>query len=165
MGKNLKTALCFLATAGLLVTNVAAQDKRFEAQGEVTSVDPAVSRVTIQHKAIKGFSGDAETEFTVSDPALLAKIEKRDLVNFTVVDKRGDTRIEKIEKTGQAPPEEEMTMGQVVQHVLVGTGEIAKGVTAPIPPAHEVMSGAVGATTDATGSVLDNVDTKVKNKF
>lgn len=165
MGKNLKTVFGLLALAGSLASGAAAEDKRFEGQGEVTSVDPAVSRVTIQHKAIKGFSGDAETEFTVSDPVFLAKIGKRDLVNFTVVDKRGDTRIEKIEKTGQAPPEEEMTMGQVVQHVLVGTGEIAKGVTAPIPPAHEVMSGAVGTTTDATGSVLNSVDTKVKNKF
>ncbi len=165
MAKHPKSIFWLSLFLVFLASNGYAEPKRFEGRGEVTSVDPAYSRVTIKHGAIKGFSGDAQTEFTVSSPELLKRIEKRDLVDFTVVDDKGDVKVEKIEKTGQAPPPAKMKMGQVVQNVLIGTGEIAKGVTTPIEPAHEVMSGAVGATTSATGSVLDNVDTEVKKEF
>ena len=139
--------------------------KRFEGKGEVTSVDPVYSSVSIKHGAIKGFAGDGETVFTVASADFLKKINKRDLVDFSLVDDKGGVRIEKIERTGQAPPEERGKMGQVFQDVLVGTGEIAKGITTPIAPAHEVVSGAVGATTDVTGAVLKDADNQVKTKF
>lgn len=139
--------------------------KRIEAKGEVTSVDPVYSSVTIKHGAIKGFAGDGSTDFAVVSADLLKPIHKSDLVDFTLLEDKGDARIEKIVRTGQAVPEKEAGVGKVVQDVLVGTGEIAKGITSPIEPAHQVVSGAVGVTTDATGSLLENADTQVKKKF
>ena len=139
--------------------------KRTEAEGEVLSVDPVYSSVTIRHGAIKGFAGDGQTDFAVTSSELLKSINKGDLVSFTLLENKGDVRIEKITRTGQAVHEKETGMGKVVQDVLVGTGEVAKGITSPIEPAHQVVSGAVGATTDATGSLLDDADTQVKKKF
>ena len=84
---------------------------------------------------------------------------------FSIVDQNGDVRLSTITKTGVAEPEKEGRMGQVVQDVLVGTGEVAKSITSPLPPAHEVVSGTVDATTGATGSLLSKADNKVKTKF
>ena len=156
---SLFAAVCFVQTPSF------AAAKRIEAKGEVTSVDPVYSSVTIKHGAIKGFAGDGSSDFTVVSADLLKAINKSDLVDFTLVDEKGDVRIEKIVRTGQAVPEKEPGMGKVVQDVLVGTGEVAKGITSPIEPAHQVVSGAVGATTDATGSLLNDADTQVKKKF
>ena len=151
---------------GLLLTTsfLYAQTRRIEANGEVTSVDPFYSSVTLKHGAIKNFAGDGETAFAV-DSTLLKNINVRDLVDFTIVDEKGDVRLEKITKTGVAEPEKEAKMGQVLQEVLVGTGEVAKGITTPIEPAHQVVSGTVDATTGATGSLLSDADNKVKTKF
>lgn len=139
--------------------------KRLEGKGEVTSVDPVYSSVTIKHGAIKGFAGDGRTEFAVVSADLLKSINKADLVDFTLVDEKGDVRIEKIVRTGQAVHEKEAGMGKVVQDVLVGTGEVAKGITSPIEPVHQVVGAAVGATTDTTGALLNDADTQVKKKF
>lgn len=140
--------------------------KRYETKGEVTSVDPLYSRVTLQHDAIKGFAGAGETEFTVESADLLKKIARGDLVNFTLVDKKGDVRVSQLTKTGVAPPKDDrLKVGQAVQDVLVATGEVAKTVTTPIPPAHGVVSGTVDAATDTTGAVLKDATTEVKKKF
>ncbi len=138
----------------------------YEGTGEVTSVDPLYSRVTIKHGAIKNFEGDAETEFFVQSPDLLKGITKRDLVSFRLVNEKGDVRIEKITKTGEAPlKDDSVPLGRVVQGVLVSTGEAVKTVSTPLAPAHEAVSGAVDATTDATDSVLHDASPEVKQKF
>lgn len=140
--------------------------KRYETKGEVTSADPLYGRVTIQHDAIKGFASAGQTEFSVESAALLKNIARGDLVNFTLVDQKGDVRVSQLVKTGVAPPKDDrLKVGQAVQDVLVATGEVAKTVTSPIPPAHGVVSGAVGATTDTTGAVLKDATTEVKQKF
>ena len=78
---------------------------------------------------------------------------------------KGDVKIEKIEKTGVAPPKDEGTpLGQAVHDVLRGTGNVVKGVTEPIAPVHEVAKGAARVT-DATGDALREDGTEVKNKF
>jgi hypothetical protein len=130
-------------------------------------VDPLYSRVTIAHKAIKGFSEKTQTEFVVASAGVLEGLSKRDLVEFTFVDRSGEALVGNIKKTGQAPPKDDkLKIGQAVQDVLEATGEVAKGVTTPIPPAHGVVSGAVGATTNVTGSVLENIEgPEVKQKF
>ena len=141
--------------------------KTYEGSGEVVSVDSVYSRVTIKHAAIKGFvgGGGGETEFFVSSPVLLKNISNRDLVDFTLLDEKGDVRIEKITKTGEASAKEDNSpLGEAVQGVLSATGEVAKAVTTPVTPAHEVVSGAVGATTDTTASVLKDAP-EVKQKF
>ena len=144
----------------------ASKETRYQGFGEVTSVDPLYSRVTIQHGAIKNFAGDAETEFFVRSIDLLKGIAKRDLVSFTLVNDKGDVRIEKLTKTGEAVLKEgSVPLGRVVQDALVATGEAAKAVSSPIAPAHEVVSGAVGATTEATDSVLHDANPNVKKKF
>ncbi len=167
MKKMLVLALFFLVV--FIASAFAAEQKntRFEASGEVVSSDPLYGRVTIKHGAIKGLSGDAETEFFVTSPELLKAINKRDLVDFVIVDEKGETRIEKLTKTGQAPIREERSeLGKALQGALVSTGEAAKTVSSPVMPVHEVVSGAVGATTDTTGAVLEDAEIpEVKRKF
>ena len=164
MKKMFLMLVLFLCAAGTF--QAVAKPSQFESKGEVTSVDPLYSRVTIKHPAISGFSGDAETEFFVSSADLLKGISKGDLVDFTIVDEKGDTLIEKITRTGVAPVKDEtLPLGRAVQGVLEATGEAAKTVSSPIAPAHEVVSGTVGATTGATDSVLHDASPDVKKKF
>lgn len=157
----MKKTFVFLAAAAWLVANPPtvfagpSKSNQYEAKGEITSVDPLYHRITIKHGMIKGLSGADETEFFVRSNDLLKNIHRRDLVEFTLTEQKGEVLVDKLVKTGVAEPVEETKVGQVVQDVLVGTGEVAKGITSPIAPAHEVMSGAVDATTTATGSVLE----------
>ena len=140
--------------------------RHFSGSGEVTSVDPLYSRITIQHSAIKDFAGDTETEFVVVSADLLKNISKNDLVDFEFTDNKGDVKIEKITRTGQAPPKQEgIPVGKAVQDVLVGTGEVVKGVTQPITPVHDAAGSTLDATTGATGSVLNDANPDVKKKF
>ncbi len=164
----MKTATIALLTFAFLPSIVLAAptEKHYQGSGEVTSVDPLYSRITIKHGPIKNFVGDEETEFFVSSTDILKGIAKRDLVDFSLVDVKGDVRVEKITKTGEAPIKEEgLPLGQAVQGALVATGEAAKTVTSPITPAHEVVSGTVGATTGATDEVLRDANPDVKKKF
>ena len=155
-----------LICASLILTpNAFAEAKHFEGKGEVTSVDPLYSRISIKHGAIKGFAGDSTTDFPVASTKLIENLSNRDLVEFSLTDNRGDVQIDKITKVGVAEKVEESSLGKIAQDVLVGTGEVAKGVTQPIQPVHEVVSGAVGATTGATGTVLEGSDGEGKSKF
>lgn len=162
----MKKGTLFLAAVFLLFP-AAVQAKTYESKGEVTSVDPLYHRLTIRHEAIAGFASEGETEFSFESKELVTLIHKNDLVSFSFRDDGGDAVVEKIIKTGTAPPKDErLPIGKAVQDVLVATGEVAKGVTTPIEPAHEIVSNTVGATTDATGSVLDNVTgPETKQKF
>ncbi len=141
----------------------AQKEKSIEASGEVTSVDPMYSRVSIKHAAIKGFAGDGETEFVVASSDMLKNVSRRDLVNFVIVDKSGEVTIENIKRTGQASIVEEKTpLGTAVRDVLSATGDVARTVTTPITPVHDVVSGTMGATEDTTNSVLNESE---KRKF
>lgn len=139
--------------------------RQFHGNGEVLTVDPMYSQVTIQHDPIKDFPADGETEFFVSSPELLKAIKTGDLVEFWITDHHGEVKIDKIQKTGIAPIKNDGTpLGQVVHDVLQGTGDVVKGVTEPIPPVHEVAKGATSIT-DATGDALKEASPAVKNKF
>jgi Cu/Ag efflux protein CusF len=140
--------------------------KQFNGSGEVVSSDPVYSRVTIKHKPIQGFVGGVETEFVVASPAILKEINRHDLVDFSFEDSKGNIQITKITKTGiTAPKNDSLPIGQAVQDVLVGTGHVAKVVTSPIPAVNEVVSGAVGATTDSTEPVLEDAKPEIKKSF
>ncbi len=144
----------------------ASKGARHQSSGEVTSVDSLYSRISILHPAIKGFSGDTTTEFTVSSKDLLKNINKFDLVDFEFVDEQGEAKIDNIKKTGVAPPKEEgLPVGKAVQGVLESAGQVAKGVTSPVTPVNEVVSAATDATTGATGAVLNEASPDVKKKF
>lgn len=134
-----------------------AEPKIYKGEGEVLSVDPLYSRITIQHGAITNFAGDGETEFVVLDTKILKEVSRRDLVEFTITEEKGEAFIDKITVVGVAEKKVEgLEVGKAVQDVLMGTGEVAKAVTSPIPAANEAVSGAVTSTTDAAGSVLED---------
>lgn len=142
------------------------QVKRFHGTGEVTSVDPMYSRITIQHDPISGFISDPVTEFSVKSPDLLKKISKSDLVSFDIEDNKGDVVIVKIERTGQAPAKQEgVLLGQAAQEVLEGAGQVVKTVASPIAPVGEVANATADATTNTTGSVLNEASPEFKKKF
>ena len=157
----------FISLLSIVLPATAAESKtrQFHGSGEVLTVDPVYSQITIQHKAIKDLSGDRDSEFFVESQDMLKGIEKGDLVEFDLTDTKGDVKINKIEKTGVAPPKSDgVPLGQAVHDVLEGTGNVVKGVTEPLPPAHEVAKGATSFT-DATGDALKEGDPELKNKF
>ena len=142
-----------------------AKTREFHGSGEVLTVDPMYSQITIKHSAIKGFSSGDEAEFFVESAAFLKGIQKGDLVEFDVTDTKGDVKITKIEKTGVAMPKRDgSTLGQAVSDVLHGTGDVVRGVTTPIAPVHEVVKGATSFT-DAGGDAVSDASPEVKSKF
>ena len=163
-----QTALFLLTCAlfaGAFCPAAEAKTRRFNASGEVVDVQPLFGSVTIRHSYVKDFSAEGDTEFFVTSPGLVKNVSKGDLVDFAIVDENGDVRIDKIEKTGVAEPARKVTAGQMVQDVIEGTGEVAKGITEPLPPLHDSTKGAVEATTGATEQILQDADTEVKAKF
>jgi Cu/Ag efflux protein CusF len=156
MKKILSAAFLFLTLA---TTVHAFGSKTYKGSGEVLNVDPATGRITIRHNAIKDFGADGETEFTLADKSVAIEITGHDLVDFEITEDKGNAEITKITKTGVAEiPSNKLQVGQAVQSVLVATGEVAKGVTSPIAPVHSVISGATDGTTNATGAVLEEVE-------
>lgn len=140
--------------------------RKFQADGEVTSVDPVYSQITIEHGPIKDFAHDGQTEFYVLSADLLKNISKGDLVDFDFTDTRGDVRIDKITKTGTAPPKEDgVPLGQAVSDTLRGVGEVAKTVTSPIPPVSEALGGAMNSTADVTAGEARMKDGEVKQNI
>ena len=50
--------------------------KKYTSSGQVITVDPVYSQLTIRHGAIKGFAGDADTEFYAASADLIKNIQK-----------------------------------------------------------------------------------------
>ncbi len=139
--------------------------QQFQGNGEVLSVDPVYSQISIQHAAIKDFPSGNDSEFFVTSRDLLKGIQKGDLVEFEGTDNRGDVKIDKIKKTGVVPAKNDnIQLGQAVNDVLHGTGEVVKGVTQPIAPVHEVVKSATSIT-DTSGDALTDASPEIKNKF
>ena len=143
-----------------------AADKTYQGSGEVVTVDPLYSRITIETDAIKDYSAAGENEFVVSSPELLKDISRHDLVDFEIQEVRGEAKINKLTKTGVAPEEDEGTpIGKAVQEVLTGTGQVVKTVTTPITPVGAAIGNAVGDTTEATGNLVGDAKSDIKRKF
>ncbi len=158
--------LIFLFSASSLFAADRSNAKRFTAQGEVVSVDPLYSRVTIQHDPIKGFPGGFETEFEVQSQALLKNISKSDEVLFEIEEVGGVAQIIKLERTGRSiSHEDRMPLGRAAQGLLEGASSVVRTVTSPITPVNQITSAATDATTSATGAVLQDADSEVKAKF
>ena len=140
---HLLLAFLLLSLAG---TALAKGPRQFS--DEVADVDAIGGRVTFK----------TQGEYFADPSALLKEIGRRDLVDVVVTQEKGGAEnVTKLTKTGVAPLESEgLEVGKAVQGVLVATGEVAKAVTTPVPPAHGAVSETVGATTNATGSVLDD---------
>src|SRR3990167_3743664 len=162
----MKRISLFLLLSALLVSPVHAKTRTFQGSGEVLSADPAFQRVIIKHGPIKDFSPAGETEFRVEDPDLLKEVSAGSLADFTIVEQDGGARIEKIVKTGTAPPKDKcLKVGQAIQDVLVATGKTAEFVTSPIPPAQETVGGAFDATTGVTGELLTDKEVPARQEF
>ena len=162
--KKTTALVLFLLLLNLSNSYAADSTRHFEGYGEVLSVDPISSQITIQHRAIKGLEGSGDTQFYVSDAAMLKGIEKHDLVEFDLVEIKGDLKIEKLEKTGVALPREEgIPLGQAVHDTIQGTGQVLKTVTSPLP----AVSDAVGGASDSAASAADPriQDGEVKQKI
>jgi Cu/Ag efflux protein CusF len=142
------------------------RSKHFTSRGEVISVDPMYSRITLQHDPIKGFPGGFETEFEVSSQNLLKNISMSDEVTFEIEEAAGSAQIIKLERTGKKfEHNDRMPMGRAAQDLLEGASTVVKTVTSPIAPVNQLTSAATDATTSATGSVLADKDSEVKAKF
>ena len=138
--------------------------RHFNGSGEVRTVDPVYSQITIEHRAIKGLAGDGVTEFYVSNAGILKGIVTNDLVDFEVTDTKGDVRITKITKTGTAPPREEgVAVGEALQQTIQGVGGAAQAVTSPIAPVSEAIGGA--SQTAAANTEPRIKDGEVKQKI
>ncbi len=165
----MKKVFIFTGLISMLMTQTLfaadSSPKKYVASGQVVTVDPVYSQLTIRHSAIKGFSGDADTEFYAASGDLIKNIQKDDLVDFEFTDNKGDVKIDKITKTGVALPETEKSLGSGVQEILEGAGDVVKGVTSPIRPAQEVAGGVMDATTGATSNVLTDASPEHKTKF
>ena len=160
--------LLVLALLCLPVIAVAmeSKEKRFTGSGEVVTVDPLYSRITIETGAIKGYSGGGKNEFVVSSQSLLKDLSAHDLVTFEIAEVKGEATIDKITKTGVAPEKDQSTpIGKVAQDVLTGTGQVVKAVTSPIPPVHDTLGEAVGATTEGVGNAVSDVKSDVKKDY
>lgn len=134
-----------------------AGSKHSKASGEVTDVDSISGRVTLKDHG----------EYFVADAALLKNINRNDLVDVDIVEENGEARIHRIEKTGEAPHEEEsLPVGKAVQGVLQATGQTAKFITSPIAPVHDTAGEAAGAVTESAGDMVkDAKGPEVKQKF
>lgn len=152
--------LAFFITSSCLAFE---NSRQFKASGEVRTVDPVYSQVTIEHGVIKGLAHDGVTEFYVTDAALLKGIETRDQVDFEITDNKGDVRITKITKTGVAPPREEgLPVGEALQQTFEGVGQAAATLTSPIPPVSEAIGGATESAVGSTDPKIQDGELKQK---
>lgn len=99
----MRKPMMMLATAILtlaLAAPIASRADDVMVKGEVTKVDEAAGKITIQHDAIKKFDMDAMTMvFRAADPAMLKQVKAGDKVKFHPDKVNGQFTITKIEKT------------------------------------------------------------------
>ncbi len=149
-----------------MVFAMESKEKRFSGRGEVVTVDPIYSRLTIRNEAIKGFSGAGKNEFVVKSQDLLKEVAAHDLVEFEISELNGEAKIDKMRKTGVAPEKDSGTpIGKAVQEVLTGTGQAVKTVTTPVPALHDTVGEAVASTTEGTGNLLSDVKSDARKDF
>ena len=144
----------------------AANTKTFQGNGEVVTVDPLYSRITIETGPIKGYSGGGRNEFVAASADLLKDLSARDLVEFEITEVNREAKIDKIKKTGVANEKDSGTpIGQAAQEILNGAGNAVKTVTSPIPAIHDTVGEAVGTATEGTGNLVKDVKSDAKRDF
>lgn len=166
MNKKCYTLLIIAFFCIFFNSNAFAEKKTYQAKGEVVNTFSILSRITIKHDTIKGYAPAGETEFSLSSTDLSKNLSKGDLVSFVISEDNTRSQIDKIEKIGVAPAKEgQLPMGRTAQGILESTGEAAKTIVAPVGPAADVVGGAIDVTTNASGSVLNNVNPEHKDDF
>ncbi len=164
--KNTVASVLFFLLLTTLYCHAANSSRQFSGKGEVITVDPVYSQITISHESIKGFAQEGEAEFYVTEAAILKGVTKGDLVDFELTDTKGDVKIDKIVKTGIAPPKDDgMPLGQALRDTLQGAGDVLGAVTAPIPPVSEAFHGAMASTADVADPKIEDGKLKQKTSF
>jgi Cu/Ag efflux protein CusF len=164
MRKIFSSAVLFLLLFSSF--SYAGESKTVKASGEVVTVDPLYSKITLETGAILGFSGGGKAEFEVASKELLSGLSARDIIEFEISGARGEAKITAIKKMGQAPVKDNSTaIGKVMQDVLTGTGEVVKTVTSPIPPVRDTLGEAVGTATEGTGNLVSEAKSDLKRDF
>ena len=159
--KKTAISVLFLLIFNISLCHAGERVRHFDAYGEVLSVDPISSQFTVRHRGIKGLEGSGDTQFYVTDAAMLKGIEKHNLVELDLVETRGDLKVEKITVTGQALPQEEgVPLGQAVQDTLQGTGQVLKTLTSPLPAVSDAVGGAADSTADAADPRIKDGEVK-----
>ena len=164
--KKATISLLFFLLLNVSYGHTAESARQFKGNGEVVTVDPVYSQITILHGAIKGFAQDSSTQFYVTDAAHLKNITKGDLVDFDLTDTKGDVKITKIMKTGVASPKENgIPIGQAVRETLQGTGQVLGAITSPLPPVSDAIHGAMNSTADVANPEITDGELKQKASF
>ena len=95
--RKMMIVMTALSALGFGSSALLAQDAMIK--GEITKVDEAQGKMTIQHDAIKKFDMDAMTMiFTAGDPAMLKTVKVGDKVMFNVDKVNGKFTVTKLEK-------------------------------------------------------------------
>ena len=98
----------FLVAAALLV-NVAcaskSDERSYNLQGQVVSIEPARKTVTVKHEEIKGFMPAMTMPYEVQDAKLLDGLTAGDLINATLVVYANGAHLTTVKKVGSAPLE------------------------------------------------------------
>lgn len=100
----------------------------YQATGQIVSIAPDRSTVTIQHEDIKGFMPAMTMSFPVKNPALLTGLETNDLVRFELTVTPEDSWVSRIEKTGHSNNTADSSNGNV--STQIGSG-LAPGQVVP----------------------------------
>ena len=161
--KKIAVPVLFALLINISLCHASEAKRQFKGSGEVVSVDPVYSQITILHGAITGFDSEGETNFYVADTTVLKNVSKGDLVDFQLTDTKGDVKIDRLEKTGIASPKEDgVPLGQAVQDTLQGTGQVLKAVTSPLPPVSEAIGGATDSASTSSDPRIQDGEVKQK---
>ncbi|MEQ1613821.1 MAG: copper-binding protein [Hyphomicrobiaceae bacterium] len=96
----LKTMIALSALSVLVFGSSLAIAQDAMVKGEVTKIDEAQGKLTINHAPIKKFDMDAMTMvFKAGDPAMLKAVKPGDKVQFVPDKVNGQFTVTKIEKT------------------------------------------------------------------
>jgi len=80
--------------------------REYPLAGEVLSINPARTEITVKHGDVKGFMPAMTMPFAVKEPRQVEGLTVGDLVTATLVVNDEESYLKGIEKTGSLPPEQ-----------------------------------------------------------
>jgi len=98
--------LAFFFCAALAACSSRPTDRTYTLQGQVQSLEPARSLVTVKHEEIKGFMPAMTMPYDVRDVKALDGLAAGDLITATLVVEANGAYLTGIRKVGQAPLEQ-----------------------------------------------------------
>jgi protein SCO1/2 len=92
-----------LLAAAVAACRGKSDERSYELQGQVISIEKAQKQLTIKHEEIKGLMPAMTMPYTVRDEKLLANLVPGDLIDATLIVESNDAYLRTLEKVGQAP--------------------------------------------------------------